>query len=164
MKILLASLLPWISVLQSHAESKPPATPPDVRISVKAVSEGTDRDKKSAVATRKLEVELQNREHRALEGLVMEWKIYGEDVRSNKKSVVEKGTESVTLEADQTKTITSNIASFEVKEGDIKVVGKGKNKHRAVERDSGKRYTGYTVVLKQGKSVVAEASTAGLGK
>lgn len=164
MKTLLAILLPLVSILPLQAESKPPGPPPDVRITVKAVSVGTDRDKKSAVATRKLEITLENREHRALGGLTLEWKIYGEDIRSNKKSVVEKGTESVTLEADQTKTIGSNIASFEVKEGDIKIVGKGKNKHRAVERDAGKRYTGYTVVLKQGKSVLAEAATVGLGK
>lgn len=135
-----------------------------VRITVKPVSAGTDHEKSSTVSSRKLEILLENREHRRLEGLVLDWKIYGENIRSRKKEVTAKGSKPVNLDADGKLTLETDVAKFTEKEGAVKTTGKGKNRHRVATPDTGTDYAGYAVELKQGGQVIAESSTLGLGR
>ena len=154
------------SLLSGIVSAAPPAAEPkpDVRITVKAVTAGTDRNGKSAVASRRLEIRLENREHRKLSGLQVDWKIFGEDIRSDKKSVDAKGVKTVSIDADGVLEVESDVAKFTETEGGVKTTGKGKNKRRIPQPDTGKRYAGYVVEIKQGGQVIAEASTNSLGK
>ncbi len=166
--IMIRLLLPvMLFPLLAGSALSAPATPdakPDVRITVKAVSAGSNRNNKSVTATRRLEISLENREHRELTGLKLEWKIAGEDVRSKKKSVEAKGSKGIKIEADGKLMVESDTAKFTESEGDVKTSGKGKNKRRTVGPDTGSRYAGYVVELFQNGKRIAEASTNGLDK
>lgn len=156
-------LLPLLAGM-AMAEPAAPAAKPDVRITVKAVSAGSDRSNKSATSTRRLEIHLENREHRELGGLKIEWRIAGEDIRSNRKSVEAKGTKEIKLDADGKLDVGSGTAKFTEKEGEVKITGKGKTRRRTVGPDTGSRYAGYVVELFQNGKLIAEASTNGLDK
>lgn len=155
-----------LSLLSGILSAAPPAAEakPDVRITVKAVTAGTDHNGRSTVSSRRLEIRLENREHRKLSGLQVDWRIFGEDIRSDKKSVEAKGTKPVTIDADGVLEVESDVAKFTETEGGVKTTGQGKNKRRVPQPDTGKRYTGYVVELRQGGQVIAEASTNSLGK
>lgn len=142
----------------------PVATPPDVRITVKAVTAGTDRKGKTAVSSRRLQIHLENREHRDLKGLQLEWKIVGEDIQNHRKSINTKGNRTVALGADGNLDIESDVARFSKTEGGVKTIGRGKNRRRVGQPDTGHRYAGYVVELKQAGKVIAEASTNGIQK
>jgi hypothetical protein len=162
MKILLFSMVSLLCCGILRAADA--AATPSVHITVKAVSEGTDRSKHTAVSSRRLRIVIENRESRRLEGLKLDWSIYGKDIGSHNKKVDAKGTKPVTLEANGETTVESDVAKFTEKEGVPKTVGKGKNKRRVAQPDTGRDYAGYVVELKQGGKVIAEASTVGLGK
>ena len=141
-----------------------PGAKPSVRITVKAVSEGTERSKHTAVSSRRLKILIENREHQRLDGLKLQWKIFGEDVRSHKKEVDAKGGKPVTLEPDGNVTVESDVARFTGKDGGVKTTGKGRNQRRVALPDTGRDYAGYAVELLQDGRVIAESSTLGLGR
>ena len=142
-----------------------PAAKPDIRISVKATSEGTDHGKKGArVASRRLQIHLENREHRELTDLQLEWKIIGEDINSKQNKVDASGKQSLKLAADEVLDVESGVAQFSEQEGGVKKVGKGKNQRKVPLPDKGRSYAGYVVEIKQHGKVVAEASTLGIRK
>ncbi|MBN8456415.1 MAG: hypothetical protein J0M04_01020 [Verrucomicrobia bacterium] len=162
-KVMMLLCVPFVSMV-AVAEPSAPGAVPDVRITVKAVSAGADRSNKSVTSSRRLEIHLENREHRELTGLKIEWKIVGEDIRNDRKSVESKGTKEIKLDADGKLDVESGTAKFTEKEGEVKVTGKGKNKRRTVGPDTGKRYAGYVVELFQNGKRIAGASTNGIEK
>jgi hypothetical protein len=138
---------------------------PDIRISVKATSEGTERGKKgSRVASRRLQIHIENREHRELAGLQLEWKIIGEDINSKQNKVDASGKQALKLAADEVTDVQSGVAQFAEQEGGVKTVGKGKTQRKVPQPDKGRSYAGYVVEIKQGGQVIAEASTLGIRK
>jgi hypothetical protein len=141
-----------------------PTAKPDVRIAVKAVSEGTEHNKKTRTSSRRLKIHLENREHRELTNLQLEWKIIGEDLNAKQKKVAESGKETIKLDADGSLDIDSGVAQFSETEGGTKTVGKGKNRRVIPQPDTGRNYAGYIVELKQHGKVIAEASTIGIRK
>ena len=141
-----------------------PTGKPDIRISVKATSEGTERGKKDTRASRRLQIHVENREHRELAGLQLEWKIIGEDINSKQKKVDASGKQALKLAADEVTEVQSGVAEFTVQEGGVKTTGKGKNQRKVGQPDKGRSYAGYLVEIKQGGNVIAEASTLGIRK
>lgn len=142
-----------------------PVGVPSIRIGVKATSEGTEHGKKNTrVATRLLQIRIENREHRDLDGLQLEWKIIGEDINSKQNKVDASGKQALKLAADGVTEVKSGVAEFPVQEGGVKTVGKGKNQRKVPQPDKGRSYAGYIVEIKQGGHVVAEASTLGIRK
>jgi hypothetical protein len=163
-RLLLPVMLFPLVTGMAMSEPSAPSAKPDVRITVKAVSAGSNRNNKSVTSSRRLEIQLENREHRDLAGLKLEWKIAGENIQSNKKSVEAKGSKEIKLEADGKLTVESDVAKFTESEGAVKTTGKGKNKRRTVGPDTGSKYAGYVVELFQNGKRIAEASTNGLEK
>ena len=141
-----------------------PSDKPDVRISVKAVSEGTDINKGSKTTSRRLKIHIENHEHHELSGLQLEWKIVGEDLNGKAKKVAESGKQTIKLDADGTLDIDSGVAQFSEKEGGSKTVGKGKNRRKVGTPDTGRNYAGYLVEIKQNGKLIAEAATIGIRK
>ncbi|MFM7182464.1 MAG: hypothetical protein ACKO2G_13505 [Verrucomicrobiales bacterium] len=140
------------------------AAEPGVSMSVKAVSGGTNRKGKTAVDSRLLRIELENRSDKELAGLKVEWQIYGKDIQNHNKMVDEKGSRTVKLPAKGRMTVQSDPAKFAETEGGSKTVGKGKNKRTVGTPDTGRAYAGYVVTVKLNGKVIAEEATAGLGK
>ncbi len=162
----LALFAAWFAVVGTSLAATPePTVKADVRITAKAVGTGADHSKGGTREnSRRLEIRVENREHRKLTGLQLEWKIIGEDINSHKKKVDASGKQAVTLEADEVQNIESGVAQFSIKEGVPKVTGKGKSRRSVPQPDTGRRYTGYLVEIKQGGTVIAEASTVGVRK
>lgn len=137
---------------------------PDIRISVKAVTAGSDFNKKSKTSSRRLQIHLENREHRELTDLQLEWKIISEGLDSKGKKVEKSGTQTIKLGADEALDVESGVAQFTEKEGGTKSVGKGKNRRSVPQPDTGRNYAGYLVELKQNGKLIAEAATIGIRK
>ncbi|MCF7674063.1 MAG: hypothetical protein K9N23_01750 [Akkermansiaceae bacterium] len=159
-----AFIVSLLAAMAGFAKPAAPAAPPDVRITVKAVTAGTDHKGKTTVSSRRLQIQLENREHRDLKGLQLEWKIVGEDIQNHRKSITAKGNRTVNLDADGNLDIESDVARFSKTEGGVKTIGRGKNRRRVGQPDTGHRYAGYVAELKQGGKVIAEASTNGIQK
>lgn len=138
------------------------AADPDVRITVKAVSAGTDRKGKTTTSSRRLEIHLENREHTELSGLTLDWYIYGKDVQSHNSKIEAKGSKPVKLDAKGTLDLESDTARFTETKGGVKTEGKGKNRRQVGVPDKGRDYAGYVVKLKQGGRVIATAGTNSL--
>lgn len=162
----LALFAAWFAIVGTALAATPaPSAKTDVRIGVKATSSGSEHPNKgTTVSSRELQIHLENREHRQLAKLQLEWKIIGEDLNSDKKKVDASGKKAVTLEADGKLDVTSDVIHFTEKQGVPKTTGKGKSRRTTGQPDTGRRYAGYLVELKQDGKVIAEASTVGIRK
>jgi len=148
--------------LAAPAAAADSAAKPDVRITVKAVSAGSDLKGKTKVSTRRLEIHLENRGNTELTGLTVEWAIYGKDVQSHNKKVDAQGSKPAKLDAKGTLDIESDVARFSETEGGTKSSGKGKNRRQVGVPDKGRDYAGYVVKLKPHGTKNAEAATNSL--
>lgn len=163
MKSILLGLM-WVSSVVGFAAEKKESVVPDIRITVKAISDGTDHGKDgTSVTHRRLQVRLENRGHVAVDQLQVQWKIMERDINSRKVTTAATGTLPVKLEADEVKEVETSAAKMVRHEGKPKQVGKGNNRHLVVERDSGKDYAGYVVEVTRNGTRVAEAATVGMG-
>jgi hypothetical protein len=132
----------------------------EMRVSVKSV--GTEKKGSTRISNRILVVRIDNRERHAFENLELEWKVAGRDLKTRKTTVVASGTESVDLPAEEEVEVETKQFSFSKTEGKVSREGRGQNQRLKVEDDTGVRYSGYAVVLKQNGKVIAEASTPGV--
>lgn len=160
----LSSSLACVVVILTALASAASSAEPSVAMEVKAVSNGTNRKGKTAVESRFLRIDMENRSDTELAGLKVEWQIYGKDIQNHNRKVDERGSRTVKLPAKSRMTMESDPAKFAETEGGSKTVGKGKSKRKVGTPDTGRAYAGYVVTVRFNGKVIAEEATAGLGK
>lgn len=140
----------------------------DIRLKVKNATLGSERKGDTRKSQRQLAIEIDNRDREDYEGATIEWVVIARDIRNRKLSIASRGSKLIDIPADDEIEVTSSPYSFSKKEGEVREIKE--NRFRPdrpqfdVEPDSGTRYAGYIVVIKQGDDILAEAATAGMKK
>jgi hypothetical protein len=143
-----------------------PAQAGGVELDVSVKSVGSAKKGRSHTSNRILIVRVDNRGDEDHRGLRLEWKVSGRDVKTRRSRIVATGSESVNVPAGEEVEVETKRFSFTTTDGKVeRIWNKNKNgpKYRIkVHPDTGTRYHGYSVVLKRGGKIIAEASTPGV--
>ena len=134
---------------------------PDIRVEAKAESAGTDHGNNSRTSSRRIRIHIENHEHQPVDKLEVHWKIFSRDINSRHEKVAASGKETVRIAADSATEVVSGVAKFTEREGKSKTVGKGKNKRKVAQPDTGTDYAGYSVEITRNGKKIAEAGTLG---
>lgn len=140
----------------------------DIRLKVKNKTLGTKKKGETRKSQRQLEIEIDNRDREAYEGVTVEWVVIARDIRSRKLSIVDSGTKEIDIPANDEMEVTTSPYSFSKTEGEVRQIEGNRNRpdlpQFQVDPDSGTRYAGYILTLKKGDEILAEAATAGMKK
>jgi hypothetical protein len=156
-------LLAAVLIFAPHLPADTQAVPdkPDIRVSVKAESMGTERGKASRVSSRRLVIHVENHEHQSVGDLQVQWKIFSRDINSRREKVAASGKRDLKLDADDGMDVETPVVRFTERDGKSKATGKGKNKRQTAQPDTGEDYAGYTVEITRNGKPVARAGTLG---
>ncbi len=145
-----------------------PAEAADIRLKVKNKTLGSKKKGETRKSQRQLEIEIDNRDREAYEGVTVEWIVIARDIRNRKLSIISSGSKEIDIPADDEMEITTSPYSFSKTEGEVHQIEGNRNRpdlqQFKVDPDSGTRYAGYVLVLKKGEEILAEAATAGMKK
>ena len=140
----------------------------DIRLKIKNSTLGSERKGDTRKSQRQLEIEIDNRDRDAYEGVTLEWVVIARDIRNRKLSIASRGSKQIDIPGDEEIEVDSSPYSFSKKEGEVREIRE--NRFRPdrpqfdVEPDSGTRYAGYIVTLTKDEEVIAEAATTGMKK
>lgn len=140
----------------------------DIRLKVKNKSLGSKTTGETRKSQRQLNIEIDNRDREAYEGVTIEWTIIARDIRNRKLSIAGTGSKDIDIPANDEMEINSGPYSLSKTEGKVEQIEQNRNNPNAqqfkVDPDTGTRYAGYIVVIKKDGEVIAEAATAGMKK
>ena len=138
----------------------------DIRLKVKNKSLGSKRDGDTRKSQRQLEIEIDNRDREAYEGVTVEWYVIARDIRNRKISIANSGTKEIDIPAEEEIEVTTTPYSLSKTEGEVRQINRNRPDlpQFEVDEDSGTRYAGYVLYLKKGDEILAESATAGMKK